>query len=116
MHAVPDTDIPKKVTQYLRRSSNQLPSPEVGKRICERDHHNGRVAADGEGLTNFVLANSYGTAMVWSKEANKLVCSHGDGLLDASSSFTITVTDLSFDTPYSISPWPRAYRDREQVA
>jgi hypothetical protein len=75
LHVVWDSDIPEKVTQRLDRSSNHLASWWANELVNEITH--GRFAAEREKwLMDFDLANPNGTAMAWSREANKLVCSH----------------------------------------
>ncbi|KAL7941122.1 putative nuclease S1 precursor [Trichoderma barbatum] len=75
LHAVWDSFIPEKVAEHLRKRQNNLPL--VWAKKLEEEISNGKYASEKNSwLDNFDLSDPKKTAMDWSIEANKLVCSH----------------------------------------
>lgn len=79
LHHVWDTMIPEKYTQTLGGRPGDKASRWANK-IANEIVHGKFDSEKEEWLQGFDFANPNGTAMLWSQEANRLVCSHGKSI------------------------------------
>ncbi|KAL7916767.1 S1/P1 nuclease [Trichoderma velutinum] len=79
LHGVWDSSIPETVAKHLKHGRNDLEWAEEWANELSNEISNGKFASEKKSwLKSFDLSDPLQTAMEWSIEANKLVCSHGE--------------------------------------